>query len=214
MADEFAHHDVNHVTTLLAVTAGNEIREVLVDDAGQLLVVGGTGGATDVTIHDPTVTSQKLAIDAMGRIGLSNFPASYPVTGTVTVSNPTTNPETGLAKDIHLTPVTNRFSPSAGNAVEVTASGDTAIYTPTPGKAIRLKWLGLSSHPTGTAAVKVQAKFGTGGTPFYIWWMGAPGAFAHGVVRESAVNDVLYVNCDVAPGASKPLLVDIDVEEF
>lgn len=120
----------------------------------------------------------------------------------------------GVAQDATNLPIRNRFAPSTGNAVEVTASGDTIIYTPAAGKRIRLKWIGLSSHPTGAAAVKVQMKFNPGGTAFYEWYMGAPGAFAHGVVRESAVNDVLYVNCDVAPGAPKPLLVNIDVEDY
>lgn len=39
-------------------------------------------GASSVTVNDPTVTTQKLAVDAAGKIGINNFPASQPVTGT------------------------------------------------------------------------------------------------------------------------------------
>jgi hypothetical protein len=36
-------------------------------------------------------------------VAVANFPATQPVSGTVAVSNPTANPETGLAKDVTLT---------------------------------------------------------------------------------------------------------------
>lgn len=36
------------------------------------------------------------------QVTVSNFPATQPVSGTVTVANPTTNPETGLAKEVTL----------------------------------------------------------------------------------------------------------------
>jgi hypothetical protein len=38
-----------------------------------------------------------------GTVAVANFPATQPVSGTVAISNPTTNPETGLAKDATLT---------------------------------------------------------------------------------------------------------------
>lgn len=79
---------------------------------------GGGSVAGPVSIQDGTDATRKLAVDASGRIGInnlpatqpvsgsvsvSNFPATQPVSGTVTVSNPTANPETGLAKDATLT---------------------------------------------------------------------------------------------------------------
>jgi hypothetical protein len=38
-----------------------------------------------------------------GSVAVANFPDTQPVSGTVAISNPTTNPETGLAKDATLT---------------------------------------------------------------------------------------------------------------
>jgi hypothetical protein len=38
-----------------------------------------------------------------GSVAVANFPATQPVSGTVAISNPTANPETGLAKDVTLT---------------------------------------------------------------------------------------------------------------
>ena len=71
------------------------------DSAGNLLVNiaagsggGGGGGSSDVAIHDATTATQHLAIDASGRIGVNNFPATQNVvlpdgstTGTVTNDN-------------------------------------------------------------------------------------------------------------------------------
>lgn len=42
------------------------------DLAGTLRTSASAGGGTDVTIHDPTVTTQKLAVDASGKIGINN----------------------------------------------------------------------------------------------------------------------------------------------
>lgn len=109
--------------------------------------------------------------------------------------------------------ISRKDSPSQGDAVEVTTSGDTDVYDPAAGKRIRLKWLGFSSSPDMAAATKVTARFGSN-APFYSWWMGAPGAFAHGFIREGGVDEKLIVNCSVAPGGGTPLLVNIDVEEI
>jgi hypothetical protein len=115
--------------------------------------------------------------------------------------------------DANLQPVRNRFAASLGNLTEVTAAGDTDVYIPGSGKRIRLKWAGFSSSPAMPATTKAKIRFGSNAA-FYGWWMGAPGAFAHGVVREGAVDEKLTVNCSVAPGASTPLIVNLDVEEF
>lgn len=47
--------------------------------SGTITTVAGGGGST--AINDGTTTSQKLAVDAAGKIGLNNFPASQAVTG-------------------------------------------------------------------------------------------------------------------------------------
>jgi hypothetical protein len=46
----------------------------LMDLTGAPYVASGGGGGS-VTINDPTTTSQKLAVDASGKIGINNFPA-------------------------------------------------------------------------------------------------------------------------------------------
>ncbi len=52
-----------------------------VDTSGNLLVnvaVGGSGSST-VTIADPTTPANKLAVDASGKIGVNNFPATQSI---------------------------------------------------------------------------------------------------------------------------------------
>jgi hypothetical protein len=95
-----------------------------------------------------------------------------------------------------------------GTPQTVNASGDTTVYTPTAGKSIRLKWLGLSSPSTNTANTTVTVKLG--GTTIYIWELGAPGAFAHAFVREGPVNGLLVVNLT----ANQVVRVNFDLEEF
>lgn len=101
------------------------VQHVIVDNAEEF--PGGTGGGSGVdpvSIKDGTDATRKLAVDASGRIGINNlpatqtvsgtvsvanFPATQPVSGTVTVSNPTANPETGLAKDATLAATRDRL---------------------------------------------------------------------------------------------------------
>jgi hypothetical protein len=114
----------------------------------------------------------------------------------------------GLALDSDILPIKNRFSPSIGSPATVAAAGNTTVYTPAAGKSIRLKWIGLSSPSTNTAVNLVDVILS--GTTIYRWDMGFPGAFAHGTVREGAVNGTLVVSCSNA----QPLHVNFDVEEF
>src|SRR6266516_2903174 len=70
---------------------GGQGQALQVDTSGNLLVnvaVGGGGGAgSTVNIADPTTPANKMAIDASGKIGVNNFPATQPVSGTVNVGN-------------------------------------------------------------------------------------------------------------------------------
>lgn len=103
--------------------------------------------------------------------------------------------------------------PSVGDAVEVTGAGDTTLRTPASGMRLRLKWIGLSSNPAMGSTTKATVRFGSN-SPFYRWWMGAPGAFAHGMVREGGVNEALIINCTSPPTGVTPLLANFDVEEI
>lgn len=67
-----------------------------------------TGAATEATLSGVLKTGDLVGLDAttlaaLETTSVANFPATQPVSGTVAVSNPTANPETGLAKDATLT---------------------------------------------------------------------------------------------------------------
>ena len=97
---------------------------------------------------------------------------------------------------------------SNGTPQTVSGAGDTLVHSPASGKALRVKWLGLSSPPENTATTVVTVKLS--GNPIYIWAMGAPGAFAHSFVREGDVNGTLVVNLS----AAQTVYVNFDLEEF
>lgn len=101
-----------------------------------------------------------------------------------------------------------RFGVSSGSPATVAVAGNTTVYTPSSGKRVRLKWIGLSSPSTNTASMLVTISLG--GTPIYAWDMGNPGAFAHGTVREGPVDGVLSVNLS----DSQTVRVNFDLEEF
>jgi hypothetical protein len=80
-------------TLVGALKSGNQGQALQVDTAGNLLVNvavgggGGGGGGSTVNIADPTTPANKMAIDASGKVGINNFPATQPVSGTVNVGN-------------------------------------------------------------------------------------------------------------------------------
>src|SRR5882762_7174648 len=81
-----------------------------------------------------------------------------------------------------ITAVHNKFTPSVGDdsqvANPVAGVGDHTVWTPAPGKRIRLKWVGLSTSKNNSGDVVVKWRFGASGAYFWPWIMGAPGAFA------------------------------------
>src|SRR5882724_6959587 len=68
--------EVTEDGTNLVVRPGDATNKAI-----RVSIVAGAAGATSVTINDPTITTQKLAVDVNGRIGINNFPASQAVTG-------------------------------------------------------------------------------------------------------------------------------------
>lgn len=119
---------------------------------------------------------------------------------TVTVTNPTTNPETGLAKDATVQYLKNKFQPGVRTTAALTVNtiGDNTIYTPAAGKKVRLHWLGMSASQNNAGENKVTVKFASGGSAKYIWRMGNPGAFSHWEPIEGAVNEAFIVNLTTA----------------
>jgi hypothetical protein len=120
------------------------------------------------------------------------YQATQPVSGTVTVSNPTTNPETGLAKDATLL---RRFGDHVTKAGVVSTIGDNTLHTPTSGKKVRLYWIGLSTSQDNAAENLIQVKLtDADGTVKYRWCLGNPGAFVGGRTIEGSVNEPLILN--------------------
>jgi hypothetical protein len=83
---------------------------------------GGTAAADVVAIKDGVDTERKLVVDSQGRIA---------IIGTVTIANPTANPETGLAKESTLaallTELGQKLEP--GQAVALDAATLAALET-------------------------------------------------------------------------------------
>lgn len=141
------------------------------------------------------------AVTVSGTVAVSNLPATQAVSA---VSLPL---PTGAASESTLAA---RFGVVSGGPSTVSALGDTTVYTPGAGMRVRLKWVGLSSPSTNTAPTTATVKWSGASGEIYRWSMGAPGAFAHGSVREGAVNESLIVNLS----AAQSVFVNLDVEEF
>lgn len=95
----------------------------------------------------------------------------------------------------------------SGVPATITNTTQTTVYTPTSGKAVRLKWIGLKT-PAGAADTVVTIRIGA--TTIYQWPMTALDVFSHSTIREGAADAVLSVQCSVA----STVYVNIDVEEF
>jgi hypothetical protein len=104
----------------------------------------------------------------------------------------------------------SRFGVVTGTPQTLSTSGDHDIYTPATGNRVRLKWLWLSSPEANTASVLATVKWSGATGNIYLVDLGAPGAFAHGSVREGATDEKVVVNLDGA----QTVRVNVDVEEF
>jgi hypothetical protein len=133
--------------------------------------------------------------------------ATQPVSGTITVANPTTNPETGLAKDATLL---RRYGDHVTKAGVVSTIGDNTLHTPAAGRRIRLYWVGLSTSQDNTAENLIQVKLtDADGTVKYRWYLGNPGAFVGGRTIEGNVDEPLILNLATAD----PVSWNVDLEE-
>jgi hypothetical protein len=122
--------------------------------------------------------------------------ATQPVSGTVAVANPTTNPETGLAKDATL--LRRYGTHTATKAGLANSVGDNTLHTPAAGKRIRLYWLALSASQDNAAENLAIVKFGAAGAAVYRWRLGNPGAFVGGRTVEGASDAPLILNLSTA----------------
>lgn len=127
--------------------------------------------------------------------------------GVVTVANPGTDPETGLAKDVTLS---RRFAANSARvtgAAQVTAIGSNTVYTPAAGKLVRLHWVGMSSSQNNAGETLAIVQLGS--KVLYRWNLGNPGAFSHFEIADGAVNSPLTVNLS----AAYPVEMNYTVEE-
>jgi endonuclease YncB( thermonuclease family) len=167
-------------------------------------VVGVTQGA----VPDRLIDNDSLTVGSntvyRQRIRLAGGAAGELVR--VTNGDPVAADYGFVSRDITLA---RRYSNMSGTTQTVTASGDTTVYTPGSGKAIRLKWLGMSSPDSNANSTVATVKLG--GTSIYAWdFSKNGGAFAHGCVREGSVNGTLVINLSVAA----TLHVSMDLEEI
>lgn len=80
--------DADRRPVMLGVSTADGITPVPIEvnpSTGQLQT-SASFSASSIAINDGTTTTQKLAVDASGKIGVNNFPATQPVSGTVTAN--------------------------------------------------------------------------------------------------------------------------------
>lgn len=97
----------------------------------------------------------------------------------------------------------------------VTASGETAVITPSAGKAVRLWWYNINADPGNSAHVVAGLRFGTGAADFFkISLSQYGGAIAHGYKAgrafvQGAADEPLIVNLS----AAQTVYCNFDCEE-
>lgn len=192
------------VTADLQVHDGVTARPLSVDD----FKTSATGDATEITLAMVLTELQSVlaklqgVLDVAGTVSVTNLPTIQQVSGAVTISdgagpvtidgtvvvtNPTSNPETGLAKD---TTVGLRFSGGKiTKTAQVVTPGNTTIHTPASGKAIKLFWVSALNDPDQSASPLIIFKFGA--NEIYRGY-----ALAHWEVFTGAVDQSLVVNLD------------------
>jgi hypothetical protein len=130
-------------------------------------------------------------IQGMGTQAYGGGSVSLQPDQSVTVANPTADPETGLAKDATLL---RRYGDHVTKAGFTTTAGDNTLHTPAAGKKIRLYWIALSSSQDNAAENLIQVKLtDSDGTVKYRWRMGNPGAFAGSRTIEGNANEALVL---------------------
>ena len=85
----------------------------------------------------------------------------------------------------------------------VAASGDTTIYTPATGKAIKLYWIYAMNDPDQTTTPLIKISIGT--TELYRAY-----SIAHWEIFEGAANEALKINLDKAGSVA----ITCHLEEF
>lgn len=178
-----------------------------------------TGLSTEVTqllakeVLDNILTKLNDSIAVTGTF----WQAIQPISGTVTVNNPTTNPETGLAKTVDLiggTQQTNLYGSITKVCITATASGDTTIITPGAGKKIRLFKFSYSADGNNAAGTVVALKFGTN-PEIDKQWLDPKQPYADGLTMryyDGGIDEALKINLSAA--VSTGIYVNVAYQEI
>ena len=103
---------------------------------------------TSVTINDPTITTQKMAVDAAGKIGINNFPAGALEAGHLATI------DTSTAK----IPAQGQALAAASMPVVLTAIQQTALTPPAAITGFALEAGHLATIDTSTAKIPAQGQ--------------------------------------------------------
>lgn len=162
-----------------------------------------TGPLTDAQLRalavaiSGTVTLDVATLAALETISIANFPATQPISGTVTVVEPVSIDDNSGSLTTDGTYDERYSGGKLSFATTVAAAGDTALVTPATGKALRVVWVSAIPSPDNSSANRVRFKFGAAGAPFYESY-----AVAHWEVFQGAVDVPLVLNTATAEAVS------------
>ncbi len=137
--------------------------------------------------------------------------------GTVTVTNPTANPETGLATSANQTngsQQTNIYGSITKVSITATSAGDTTIITPAAGKKIRLFKFSYSADGNNVLGTVAGLKFGANAA-IDKQWLDPKQPYADGLTMryyDGAINEALKVSLSVA--VSTGVYVNVAFQEI
>ena len=153
----------------------------------------------DVIIRDAAASSQKLAVDADGKIGVSTMPD-------VTQSDETKLKATvtQAAKDRTISSIDTIATPLQINIAALNGNSS-ALVTPASGKKIRIKFISLEQD----AAVDIGYRFGAAGTIYYLRI--TAGLYVSNLIgcnNEGAADAALYLNSSGATNVKGYILYE------
>lgn len=93
-----------------------------------------------------------------------------------------------------------------GTTYVLSGSGPVDVYTPSPGRAIRLLWLGIATSEDNPETTVVTVYLS--GVAVYQWPLGTPGVFVHTAARsgpkdgklsvsQTSTGSLVYFNADI-----------------
>jgi hypothetical protein len=161
--------DSELTTADLDTGAGTDTRAVVglarAESGGAVLVGSANPLPTTGPLTDTQLRASVVPVSVPGSVAVTGtfWQATQPVSGTVTISNPTTNPETGLAKDATLTGGTAKAIVRSATKGTSTAADVTSDATDANTQALHVNLKGTQATVpvTGTFFQATQPVSGT-----------------------------------------------------